>query len=190
MATDTPPDFDTIFQAMCDGDIATLEAATGQGGFPHGVDGWLGRYWLTNAIDSACLAAVEWVLSKGVEVNYNDDEGFSPLKSALQVEVDCHLRYPEMTDPADRAALTISMIDALCAAGANVNFKMTIDNTALHTAATWSSVAVVRHLLKLGADPNAYDAEYTPRLPEYYAKFHKRWDVHEVLVAAREGKGG
>ena len=62
-------------------------------------------------------------------------------------------------------------------------------HTALHTAATWSSVAVVRHLLKLGADPSAYDAEYTPRLPEYYAKFHKRWDVHEVWWHTR-GQGG
>ena len=185
MSDTAPPDFEITFQAMCDGDLATLETLVGQGGFPHGVDGWLGRRWLTNAIDAASVETVEWVLSKGVEVNYVDDEGFSALKSALQVEVDCAYRHPEMTEPSEKAALTIAMIDALCAAGADVNHKMTLDDTVLHVAAAWSSVEVVRHLLKLGADPCAYDAEYTPETPDYYARFHKRWDVHAVLEAAR-----
>jgi len=175
-------DFHTAWEAFQEGDIDELERLAVGNTFPHGVDGWLGRRWLTNAIDAANAYSVEWVLSKGVDCNYVDDEGFSALKSALQVERGCK-RSPNAPSGAE---LTISLIDLLLGAGADVNARITLGYTALHAAASWSSVKVVQHLLARGADPSAIAYDYESIAPADLAKFHKRWEVHSVLVAAME----
>jgi len=50
-----------------------------------------------------------------------------------------------------------------------------------------SSPAVVQHLLDRGADPHAYDAEYTPARPIDYANLSK-WQVEmtRILRAAMQ----
>src|SRR5688572_521907 len=64
-----------------------LEAATQEvEGFPHGVDSLLGRRWIINALDSGAKETVLWMLSKGVELNFADEEGRTPLHSALERE--------------------------------------------------------------------------------------------------------
>lgn len=179
------PDFDTAYQAFCNGDIATLESLAAGSDFPHGVDGFVGTYWLTNAISSGNLEAVRWVLGKDVEVNYIDDEGDSALNFALQIELHSRLIQPSVSDQAEVTALTICMIDLLYDAGADLNLRLTLDYTALHSAAAWSSTEVVRHLLALGADPSVMHRDYsTPTTPADVAKRKKRWEVHAVLCEA------
>lgn len=186
-----PPDFEAVWQALSEGDVAALEVMASQSGFPQGVDDFVGRHWLTNAIHTARLRSVGWVLSKGIDPNYTDDEGACPLKSALQMEQETLvLRSVGIETPAEAADLTINLIDLLLNAGADINYRMTLDETALHVAAMWSSPRVVEHFLAQGADPFAWDAEYTPRQPIYYAKFYKRWDVHDILYTAMATVGG
>ncbi|MCU9849897.1 ankyrin repeat domain-containing protein [Defluviimonas sp. WL0024] len=133
---------------------------------------------MTNAIDSGNPEAVAWVLSKNPQINYVDDEGFTVLMSALQVEIDCRL------PPDEASALTIRLVDLLCDAGADINLTATLGSTALHTAAAWSSPTVVRHLLSRGADPHAADWDYVPEKPAAIAKSKKRWEVHAILCQA------
>ncbi|WP_299688298.1 hypothetical protein [uncultured Tateyamaria sp.] len=79
----------------------------------------------------------------------------------------------------------IAWIDRLIRAGADVNFCHTLDQTPLHRAAMIASPAVVQHLLDCSARPDAFDAEYEPRQPVYYAKWSKWKDeVTKILQTA------
>jgi len=174
-------EFETASEAFWRGNIEKLEALTAESNFPHGNDQWLGQYWLTHAIVARNLKSIEWVLSKGVDVHY-EHQGFTALKDVLQVEDDCQV-LGELSKP-EAATLTIKMIDLLVKAGVDVNQRMNLDYTAMHSAALWSSVDVIRHLLQLGADPSFYSGDYVPSRPVDDAKFHKRWEVHAVLCEA------
>lgn len=169
--------FQVIFDAFCEGDIAFLETHWVEGGFPDGVDGWLGRHWLTSAIMSGNIDAVAWVLGKKPEVNFVDDEGFTALMTALQIEKEVGLVRPG----ANGTQIAIAIIDLLLGAGANINLRATLDYTALHRAAMWSSPKVVEYLLGKGANPRAFDLEYNPETPVDIAKRMKRWDIHAML---------
>ncbi len=172
--------FDVAWQALVEADLSRLEELAADGPFPCSLDGWVRRPWLTTAIHAGNPASVAWVLSKGPEVDHIDGEGFTALKAALQMEIDCRL------PPAEAAALTIRLIDLLLDAGADVNQPMTLYETALHVAAFWSSPTVVRHLLARGADPFAVSHDYLPQTPADVAKAIKRWDVHAVLREAMD----
>ncbi|MHA6263970.1 ankyrin repeat domain-containing protein [Arenibacterium sp. CAU 1754] len=171
--------FEAAYEAFRTGNISRLDELAKGSPFPCGTDGWLGRRWLTNAIDSHNPDAVAWVLSKNPQVNYVDEDGFTALKSILQVENDS--KIVEKLNDKDAASLTIKLIDMLLKAGAEINLTATLAETVLHTAAMWSSPSVVQHLLLCGADPLAWDDEYSPRQPADYAKLHKRWEVHAIL---------
>jgi hypothetical protein len=175
------PEFETAWDAFRAEDTQSLERLGGAGEFPHGVDPWLGRHWLTNAIGAGNPRSVEWVLSKSVDVDYIDDEGFTALKSALQLEVDCKIWVYDKLCSSEASKLTIKIIDMLVKAGVDVNQRLSLKYTALHAAAAWSSVEVVRHLLSLGADPFVVSVDYGASRPVDDAKELKRWDVHSVL---------
>ena len=49
--------------------------------------------------------------------------------------------------------------------GANVNARVTLDVTPLHVAAAHGSAELIQLLLDHGADPLAWDSEYTPDQP-------------------------
>jgi ankyrin repeat protein len=101
------------------------------------------------------------------------------------VEGDRQLKHLERPKAADEAAqLTMHLIDLLLAAGADINLRASLDVTALHMAACWSSPTVIRHLLACGANPNTYDGDYTPHCPADNAKFAKRWEVAALLREA------
>ena len=51
--------------------------------FPQGKDPVTGRAWIMNAIDLGSVTAIEWILSQRVEINFVDEEGCSPLLSAV-----------------------------------------------------------------------------------------------------------
>jgi ankyrin repeat protein len=109
--------------------------------------------------------------------------------TALQVEDDCQRQYLDQPrSPDEAAALTIQMIDLLLAAGADINRAATLDETALHTAASWSSPAVIRHRIACGANPNAHDSDYTPHSPAENAKRAKRWEAAAILREAMDSR--
>lgn len=179
--------YNAAWTAMVAGDLTRLEALTHLSPFPCATDGWIGRHWLTHAIDSGNPDAVAWVLSKGARADYVEDDGFTALKAALQTEVDwMHISNPLACNADQAADLTIRLIDLLLAAGVDVNQPMTLDVTALHMAAMWSSPRVLRHLLAAGADPLAQDSDYGCEYPVDYARHAKRPDNVAVLREAME----
>jgi ankyrin repeat protein len=128
---------------------------------------------------------VAWVLSKSAKVDYVEDDGFTALKAALQTEADwMHTSNPLARDADQAAELTIRLIDMLLAAGADVNQRQSLDEIPLHTAAAWSSPRVVQHLLAHGADPFAWNSDFTPQQPADVAKGARRWEVAAILRAA------
>lgn len=172
--------FEPAWDALVDADIGSLEKLAAAGGFPHGVDPWSERYWLTHAIASGETKSVEWVLSKGVNVHYVDG-GFSALMDALQLEKDIHLM--QKADPSVGAATTLNIVEQLVAAGVDVNQRLSLNYTALHSAVAWSSITVIRRLLDLGADPSVCNTDHCASYvsPVDQAKFLKRWKVHALL---------
>lgn len=136
--------------AMLAGDLEKLEVLTDLSPFPCASDGWSDMRWLTHAINSGNADAVIWVLSKGCDASYIKDDGNTPLKAVLQTEEDWpHSGNPVITTTEKAADLTIRLIDLLLAAGADINQRLSRDQTALHVAAVRSSPRLVRHLLDL-----------------------------------------
>jgi ankyrin repeat protein len=133
-------DFDQTMTAIMTGDLPYLErlAATHED-FPAGRDAFVGRgrTWLTNAIDIGPLAVVKWMLESGSPVDFEDDEGFPALHSAID------------RDKPDR----LEVFELLCAAGADVNARGINDWTPLHRAAARNDVEVLKILFRHGADP-------------------------------------
>ena len=176
-----PPDpamvdeVERIYRALEESDIKFLEDyAKLHPNFPHSTDDWLERHWLTNAIDCGSVASIRWILDQGVDANYNDDEGFSPLKSVLQREYDSKNREWGQSD-------AVEIIDMLLAAGADINAKGTLDVTALHNAAAWGSAKMVRHLLDRGANPDAMDRDFVPGNPLSYVNKRKHPEIAALL---------
>jgi len=168
-------DYDHVTLALEKGDIAFLEERAVQDpDFPQGVDGFLGRHWLTNAIGSGNLESVEWFLNQDVDVNYQDDEGMSPLKSAIQHEHDDTVMGREHS-------LSIDIVSLLLDAGADINARGILDVTPLHTAAAIGSVELVQFLLDNGADSLAMDSEYVPGYPVSYANKRNSPNVVALL---------
>ena len=158
--------FNEIWEDLSAGNLDALAAhAERLPDFPNGQDMFIGRPWLTNAVDSGSVASVGWVLDQGVDPNYQDDEGYSPLMSAVSPD--------NATAP--------QLVALLLARGADPNFKVTLDRTALHAAACQSTPEVAKLLLDAGADPFAYDSDYVPARPIDDARSLKRHDVVALL---------
>ena len=170
--------FDATWDALVQGDTARLEELASQSTFPNGTDSWLGSHWLSTAVEAGNPTSLAWALSKRPEINYVDNCGFTALYMALRHEVSLELAS------ADATALTITLLDSLLDAGAEINLSSPIEGTVLHSAAWFSSPTVVRHLLARDADPFVASDDYISKTPADVAKFHKRWEVHALLRAA------
>jgi len=105
-------------------------------GFPHGKDKFVERYWITNAIDCGSIETVKWMLTKGVELKFRDDEGYTPLHSSIQRDL------PNKYE----------VFEALIKAGADINAHGPNDYTPLHLAAVNNDQKAMKLLLKAGAD--------------------------------------
>ena len=105
-------------------------------GFPHGEDPYVGRRWITNAIDVGSKEAVRWMLRQAVDLKFRDDEGYTPLHSAIDRE------QPDRHE----------VLDMLLAAGAPINLKGINDWTPAHMAAARDDVDALRLLVRYGAD--------------------------------------
>ena len=130
-------DYDQILEAIIAGDIAALnEIAQLVDDFPAGRDDFVGRQWITNAIDCGTLSAVSWILEKGVPLDFRDEEGYTVLHSALDRK------------PPERCEL----MRLLVAAGADLNLRGINDWTPAHLAAIRNDVEALKILKEAGAD--------------------------------------
>ncbi len=165
-----------VYRALEEGDLPFLkDFAKSNADFPHGKDGFLQQQWLTNAIDHGSLDSVQWFLDQGVDVNYQEGDGSSPLKSAIQR--DCVDAVTGL-DP----SLAIPIITLLLDAGANINARGTLDVTPLHTAAGFGvSLELMQFLLDRGANPLAQDSDHGFDTPLGYVNKRKQSDIAALL---------
>lgn len=105
-------------------------------GFPDGVDGFIGRHWITNAIDCGSKLSVEWMIGQGVNLNLRDEEGYTVLHSALERHRD------------DRHEI----LRALLQAGAPVNAFGVNGWTPAHMAAAREDIEALKLLIEHNAD--------------------------------------
>ena len=160
-------------RALRAGDPAQLRSIAAQTpSFPRGSDGFVGRPWLINAVDGGSVASVRWMLDEGLDPDLSDDEGTTPLTSAMQRD--------------DEASL--EMVDAILDAGADVNAPDAFGRTPLHEAAVYASAQIVTLLLDRGADPGLYDTDYSPVRPWEVADNANRPEIAE-LIRSRHGAG-
>lgn len=137
-----PPDlthasYDRVMQVLAEGTAEDLEAlAREDPGFPEGVDAFIGRRWIINAIDCGSKCAVAWMLGKGVELAFKDEEGITPVHAAIERE------NPDKYE----------VMELLLRAGAPVNAHGTNDHTPSHLAAAYDDVAALKVLIAHGAD--------------------------------------
>lgn len=104
--------------------------------FPHGVDEWLGRPWIINAIDCGSFLSIEWMLSRHVDLSFKDEEGFTVLHSAIDRALpDRH-----------------KVIELLLRHKAPVNMRGTNDWTPAHLAAVREDIEALKLLIQFGAD--------------------------------------
>jgi ankyrin repeat protein len=104
--------------------------------FPGGVDGFIGRRWIINAIDIGSRTSVEWMLAKGVDLAFRDEEGRTPMHAALDRE----------------GTERYELLELLLGAGAATNLKGANDWTPAHLAAARDDVEGLRILVRHGAD--------------------------------------
>jgi len=105
MATE---DYAFAAEVLRSGERAKLEAlAESLVGFPEGVDSWLGRRWILNAVDVGARSTIEWMLEKRVNLAFRDEEGYTALFAVID------------SQRADR----YDLLELLLRAGAPVNLK-------------------------------------------------------------------
>jgi len=102
--------------------------------FPHGKDAFIGRYWIINAIDCGSIETVQWILSKDVELKFEDDD--TPLESSIQRDLPNKYEILKM----------------LIQAGADIHARGMNDYTPLHLAATKNDQIAMKILIESGAD--------------------------------------
>ena len=105
--------------------------------FPNGVDPFLERHWISNAINSHALTSIRWMLSKAVDLSFMDDEGHTVLFDALDCK-DRTLRY--------------EMLEELLKAGSSPNRLGHANETAAQRAAWSGDLEALKILQKYGAN--------------------------------------
>jgi ankyrin repeat protein len=130
-------DYDYALDVLAHGDDSQLEElAQLVPEFPAGVDDFLGRRWIINAIDCGSLRSIEWILSRKVDLSFRDEEGYTVLHAAI-----------DRRDGDRHECLRL-----LLEAGAPVNAHGINDWTPAHMAAVRDDVEVLKLLRAYGAD--------------------------------------
>jgi hypothetical protein len=128
---------DEVWEKMSNGNYQDLiELKQALPSFPHGVDPFYERQWLTNAIDAQALAAVEWMIGENVNLSYRDDEGYTPLMSAIELST---------------SGPKYQILESLLNAGAAPD-QVGLYGTAAHLAAMRGDLNALKILLKFGAN--------------------------------------
>lgn len=126
-----------ILEVLKSGDVDAWEnLAQKLQDFPEGVDDLVHRRWIINAIDRGSLACVSWMIKRGVDLSFRDEEGYTPLHAAIE------------SSNEDKYEL----LRLLLSAGAPVNLKGINDWTPAHMAAARDDVKALRLLVQFGAD--------------------------------------
>lgn len=104
--------------------------------FPHGVDGFVGRRWIMNAIDCGSMISIKWILAHDVDLSFRD-EGYTVLHAALERsgETDCD-----------------EVLKLLLNHGAPINAHGFNDWTPAHMAAARENIDALKLLILFGAD--------------------------------------
>ena len=162
-------DYDYLLKLLMEGNIPLLEEAREIiDDFPNGVDPFIQRHWITNAIDVGSLTSIKWILSNGVDLTFRDEEGFTPLLSAIDRE------------QPDKYEVLQLLIDG----GAPIDRKGTNDWTPLHMAAVREDIEAMKVLLRNGADRNIRTNIDNYATPLEEAKSMGRWKSVEFLQDA------
>jgi ankyrin repeat protein len=126
-----------MFEVLKSGSVVDLEAEELRDPtFPRGADSYAGRRWIINAIDCGSMLSIKWMLQKGVDLDFRDDEGYTPLHAAIERSAD------------DR----LEVLALLLRADAPINLKGFNDWTPAHMAAAKDDVDALRMLVQHGAD--------------------------------------
>ncbi len=129
--------YDHILEALSRGNETELkELLDLVDDFPNGVDDFIGRRWILNAIDCGSLKSIQWMLSQKVELDFRDEEGRTVLHAAIE-------RRNE-----DR----LQCVRLLLESGAPVDIRGFNDWTPAHMAAAWDDVETLKLLKAFGAD--------------------------------------
>lgn len=134
--------FYEVMIALDDLDLPELERlSAADETFPDGVDPWIGRRWIINAIDVGKFPGINWILKQNVDLRFRDDEGITPLHACIDRQV-----ADEVTKH--------DIMRALIAAGADVNAVAANGYTPLHLAAVRDDLRAIDLLLEAGACPD------------------------------------
>jgi ankyrin repeat protein len=168
--TDAFIEYSYLIDLLAKGDTTLLDEATDIiKNFPKGTDNFIQRHWLTNAIDCGSLESVKWILSKNVDLSFRDDEGYTPILSAIDRSL------PDKYE----------IIQLLIENGAPVNKKGFNDWTPLHMAAVREDIEALKILVSNGADLSIRTEidEYATPLEEAKAlKKHKSVEYLKSLI--------
>jgi ankyrin repeat protein len=159
-------EYERIFEVLKRGQVAELEAeAVRNPTFPEGVDDYIGRRWIINAIDAHSTPTVEWMLRKRVDLDFSDDEGYTPVHTAIDRKGANHLE----------------VLKLLLEAGAPVNLKGINDWTPAHMAVARDDVEALKLLVKFGADLSIRTEIDNYETPIEAARRHRRRNVLRYL---------
>ena len=132
-------DYQYLIELLAEGDIEMLEESSEMiDDFPEGKDSYFQRHWITNAIDCGCFNSVKWILDKGVDLSFTDEEGCTPLLSAIDRE------FPDKYE----------VLQLLIKRGSPLNKQGWNDWTPLHQAAAREDIQSLEILVNSGADLN------------------------------------
>lgn len=130
-------DYDYVLDTLRSGQEAQfVELEQLLDGFPNGIDDFIGRRWIINAIDCGSRASIEWMLSRGVDLLFEDEEGYTVLHAAIDRSLsDKH-----------------EIIESLLKHGASINAYGINDWTPAHMAVARNDLETLRLLVQFGAD--------------------------------------
>ena len=104
--------------------------------------------------------AVNALIKSGLDVNARNKDGQTVLMAAVQSNAINVVTYDTAPKECARSeASAVKIVQALIAAGADVNAQNPEGETALHMAASHADGAMVKLLLKAGADVNVRDKD-------------------------------
>lgn len=165
----SPTGDERIMDLLIAGSVEELEReAAANPRFPDGVDDRLGRCWIINAIDYGSLHAIAWMIARGVDLSFVDEEGTTVLLSALD------------RDLPDRH----EVLDLLLRCGAPTDLHGINDWTAAHMAASRDDVEALRILKRHGADLQATRNDFGITTPQEDARTLKCWNALAFLEDA------
>jgi Ankyrin repeat len=145
MVRESHEERDALYENYCQGMRAIKSGLTSEfeelqkkdASFPHETT-WLDRHWLTHAIAAHAIACIEWMIQQKVALNYFDDEGYSPLRSAVE------------SAPINDT----QVVRLLLKSGANPSPKTNPYNSAIHCAASLNRADILEVMETYQADLN------------------------------------